>query len=758
MTRSVRVWWAVLGVLAAAQLLLPTGPVTDGLYLVIGVCAGVATWWSRHRTVGPQRTPQLILLLGIVTWVLGDAAWAINGHIEGGEPFPAATDAFYLGGYVLFTCAVFASARLRGSHVDKDAVIDGLILGTVVALVLYVAFVAPVWSELGAVSLERALTIVYLVFDVLIVVQAFYLSRVVRRDRRGVVLLGLAFVAVFVGDVQQTVALRFPEAAPAAHLVHSWWLVAYLLLGAAALHGAPAHEALDPDDERRQIDARQITALGLALAVVPAVPAVESAMGAPVSGTATVLAAAVIIVLVCLRLAVAAGRMRDQAARLQLAARTDALTGLSTSRHFDAVLSARARERDGRPFLVLLVALDRLTEISDTLGYRIGDSLLRAAACRVRAEVGDLGAAARLAGDAFAVVVDDPATDPLTWAARLRGMLTMPFTLADVVVTVDAIVGVAVGGGDEADGAELLQRADVALSVARGRPDGVARYTGRMGAGELLAPHLMSDLSRALDDGDIVVHYQPQVDLATGQVPGVEALVRWQHPVHGLLAPAAFVPAAERTGQIRALTLYTLERALAQAARWRAAGTPRRVAVNLSVRDLFDPTFAGHVAGLIDRYEVPEHGLELEITESMALVDPARAVEVLRALTRLGVVLSVDDFGTGFSSLAHLQRLPVHRLKIDRSFVARLHDDEASAAIVRSTIDLGRSLGMSVVAEGVEDDPTLLSLVEMGCDVAQGFGLGRPVPADELEASVAAIVRRVPAMLGVGVPLPEGAR
>ncbi len=744
-------WWVVAGGLVVLQLFLPEGPARDVVYLLLGSGALATTAWAARRPDARPRAAWRLLVAGLATWVVGDTAWAVSGHIAGGEDFPLMADASYAVGYSLFVASLLALARARRARFDPDALIDGLIVGTVVTLLFYVTFVASAWDEAGTASVERSFGLAFLVFDVLLVVQAIYVARVEPVRRPGLRLVAAGFGAIFVGDVLQNLALRYPDIGSTGGLVHTWWLVAYALIGAAPLYRSMAAGAPEAGPEPvRPLRGRQVALLGVALALVPAVPGVQLALGLEVTSAPAIGAASILIVLVCLRLGLAASRMARQAEQLARAAQTDGLTGLANSRHFAAVLDERAHHADERPVLVLLVALDRLTEITDTLGYRVGDELLRSAAGRVRELVGPTGTAARLAGDAFAVLVDAGQVrhvDALEWAARLRRLLTETFTLSDVSVSVDALVGVAVGPDDGSTGGELLERADVALSAARTRPEGVARYTGRMTSDGALTPHLMSELSRALEEHEIVVYYQPQVDVETGAVRAVEALVRWQHPVHGLLPPASFIPAAERTGLIRPLTLYMLEQVLIQAVAWRDAGTPLRVAANLSARDLLDPAFSRHVAELMNRYGVERDGLELELTETMAMVDPERSLEVLQALAGLGIGLAIDDFGTGYSSLAHLQRLPVHRLKIDRSFVMSMARDEASGAIVRSTIELARNLGLAVVAEGVEDDVTLMSLREMGCDVAQGFGLGRPVPADQVTALVGVIEHRVPRVL-----------
>ncbi len=756
MTRFRVLWWCVAGGLVVGQVFLPEGLARDLIYLAVGSGAVATTAWAAVRRAVQPRLATNLLLAGLTSWVIGDAAWALGGHIAGGEAFPPASDGFYLLGYGLFIAALLAYTRSRSRRIETDALIDGLIVGTVVALLFYVLFVASTEDGGGSAPLDLNVALVYLAFDVLLVVQAFYTDRLELTRRAGLRLIALGFGAVLVGDVLQNLALRYPGAESDAGLVHTWWLVAYLFIGAA-----PLYRPTTPDDGARASEpvrplrARHIAALGVALTLVPAVPGIQIALDVPVTSFASISAAGILIVLVCLRIGLAARRMAQQAQQLARAAETDGLTGLANSRHFSAVLAERARGAAERPVLVLLVALDRFTEITDTLGYRVGDELLRAAAVRVQETVGEAGVAARLAGDAFAVLVDAGEVrhvDAIEWAARLRRVLTATFALSDVSVSVDALVGVAVGPDDGADEAELMERADVALSAARNRPEGVARYTGRMTSDGVLTPHLMTELSRALAENEIVVHYQPQVDVETGTVKAVEALVRWQHPVHGLLPPAAFIPAAERTGLIRPLTLYMLDRVLTQSVEWRKAGTPLRVAANLSARDLLDPAFARHVEDLMARHGVDRDSLELELTETMAMVDPERSLEVLQSLAGLGVGLAIDDFGTGYSSLAHLQRLPVHRLKIDRSFVMSMSHDDASAAIVRSTIELARNLGMTVVAEGVEDDVTLMALRDMGCDVAQGFGLGRPVPAGQVAGLVDVIENRVPRVLREGEP------
>jgi EAL domain-containing protein (putative c-di-GMP-specific phosphodiesterase class I) len=247
---------------------------------------------------------------------------------------------------------------------------------------------------------------------------------------------------------------------------------------------------------------------------------------------------------------------------------------------------------------------------------------------------------------------------------------------------------------------------------------------------------MVGELRRALDEGQLVLHFQPKVDLQSGRVVGAEALVRWQHP-RGLIAPAEFVPVAERTGLIKPLSRYVLDRALCQCRAWRDDGLELRVSVNLSARNLLDPTLPEDVLRLLTKWGIPEELLELEITESTIMIDPKRAMEVLARLHTMGIALSIDDFGTGYSSLVYLKELPVNELKIDRTFVARMAENRGDAFIVRSTIDLAHNLRLKVVAEGVEDEETLRELGRLGCNIVQGFHVSRPLPPDEFRAWLA---------------------
>jgi diguanylate cyclase (GGDEF)-like protein len=385
---------------------------------------------------------------------------------------------------------------------------------------------------------------------------------------------------------------------------------------------------------------------------------------------------------------------------------------------------------------MLLIDLDRFKEVNDTLGHDHGDELLIEVAGRLKAVLRRGDTLARLGGDEFAVLLDGvPDRGAVVeLAMRLQDALRRPFALRGVAVELEASVGIALYPEHGMTVGALLQRADVAMYDAKRGRRGVATYTEERDPYSEDRLGLLAELRRALEREELVLHYQPKVDLASGAVIGVEALVRWQHPTRGLLPPDEFVPLAERTGAVADLTRWVIDAALAQHRAWRDAGVDLPVAVNLAAANVVDLTLPERIVELLARHEVDGDRLECEISEHTVMADPVRATEVLDRLRGLGVRLSLDDFGTGHSSLAYLKRLPLDEVKIDRSFVAGMADDENDAVIVRSTIDLARNLGLAVVAEGVESAEIMRGLADLSCDTAQGFHVSRPLPADALGA------------------------
>jgi diguanylate cyclase (GGDEF)-like protein len=429
-------------------------------------------------------------------------------------------------------------------------------------------------------------------------------------------------------------------------------------------------------------------------------------------------------------------RLVRQAAASSHQALHDALTGLPNRELFaDRVGQAiRTADRELQPAALLLLDLDRFKDVNDTLGHHHGDQLLCEVGARLQGALRQVDTVARLGGDEFGVLVPGvTAEGAAAVAEKLRTALHAPLILDGVMLDLDASIGIAVYPDHGNDPAELLQHADVAMYAAKHAHAGFIVYDPGVDQHSPRRLALLGGLRRALERDELVLHYQPKADLHTGQILGAEALVRWQHPDHGLLGPDEFIPLAERTGLIHPLTRWVLDAALRQAAAWRSAGHPLSVAVNVSTRCLLDPSFPDEVADRLHAWQVPAESLVLEVTESAVMADPARALDVLGRLHALGVGLAVDDFGTGYSSMAYLKALPVDELKVDRSFVGQMADSSSDAVIVRSTIDLGHNLGLRVVAEGVESQDTWQELEALGCDTAQGYYLGHPMPATDLE-------------------------
>jgi diguanylate cyclase (GGDEF)-like protein len=383
---------------------------------------------------------------------------------------------------------------------------------------------------------------------------------------------------------------------------------------------------------------------------------------------------------------------------------------------------------------LLLIDLDRFKEVNDTLGHDHGDRLLRDVADRLREALRRGDMLARLGGDEFAVLLHDlpDRAAAVELAGRLLDVLERPFMVRDVTVQLGASVGVALCPDHGTDVTSLVRRADVAMYEAKREQGRIRVYDPSRDPNSPERLQRLSELRRGLTDGELVLHYQPKVSVEGGRVTGVEALVRWEHPELGLLAPGEFLPLAERTGMMNELTRWVVDAALAQARAWQDAGVEVPIAINLAAANILDAGLPDMVGERLAHHGVPGERLTCELSEHTVMADPRRATEVLERLRALGVRISLDDFGTGHSSLAYLKKLPLDEVKIDRAFVSGMVGDVNDALIVRSTIDLARNLGLEVVAEGVEAEEVLDRLRSLHCDEAQGFHLSRPLPPEAL--------------------------
>lgn len=383
---------------------------------------------------------------------------------------------------------------------------------------------------------------------------------------------------------------------------------------------------------------------------------------------------------------------------------------------------------------LLLIDLDGFSKINEVLGYGGGDALLSQFADRLRGDLADCEVVARLGEDEFGVLLAEAGQAEIaTTAARIERSLAEPFLVDGVRIAVDAHIGSALLGEHGADFATVLRRAGVALSTAKTEgQDNVQIYNPASEAIDVSRLALTAELREALDHGQLLLYYQPLVDLGTGNVRGVEALLRWQHPEKGLLTADRFIAEAERSGLAREIRSFVLETSARQWQEWSAEGVDLEFAVNLATVDMLDASLPDEIAGLLDRYDIPPWNLILEITERTLIGDERRTNQVIDRLNAIGVRLAIDDLGTGQSSLASLRRFPVERIKLDRSLLADAPGDPPAEAIVSSCVEIAHAIGATVVAEGVETHDQWMFAFSVGCDAAQGYLIGRPVPGDQL--------------------------
>lgn len=437
-----------------------------------------------------------------------------------------------------------------------------------------------------------------------------------------------------------------------------------------------------------------------------------------------------IVVLFCAFVLVAYQRNTERQAReSRHRAAHDGLTGVANR----SLLTEKLDEAiaDGRAGLLLL-DLNRFKEVNDTLGHHAGDVLIQEVARRLVASARHYDTVARLGGDEFAIVLPDVTStdDLLKLGERILTALCLPAEVDGVMVDVSASIGASLFPIQSANAAELLQHADVAMYAAKRGHLGVALYDPQADENSFEKLAVVGDLRRAIDNGELELHYQPKVRVADRTVCGVEALVRWRHPARGLVFPDQFIPVAEQNGLIRPLTDVVLQIALAQQRTWREDGRRIPVAVNVGADCLLDPVFTDRLRELMAEHGTLPEDLTVEITEGAVIADPVLAAEVLGEIRAIGVRVSIDDFGTGYSSMSYLQEMPLDELKIDRRFTSRIDSTASGRAIVAAIADLAHALDLEVVAEGVEDEPVMAALAEIGCESAQGYYMCRPQPAD----------------------------
>jgi diguanylate cyclase len=726
--------------LATARVLDPgtvggIGPLTDvPLLLALHVLLLALLWW-RARAVASERAVWNRLALGAAVFVVMIAATVVLSLVPATRAVALAP--LYWSGAAVFPFwygALVRWNRHRTTIADPNDVLNGLSAVLAVIAVLNVvvhgtggALVELSWWELQAVFTQLAV---------------------------GFVLMGTALTLPSLGGMGSDARTWLVAVS------QGLWVVSALATLAAGGHRFGWGPVVHPLVILCLATAATLRSRRSAPRPTDPGAATIGAFVVILASTGTLVAAALtgapVVAVWCAGLAVIGSGVRmavnvrelAQLAVTRRQALTDDLTGLANRR----ALLRRVEElyAEGTPVALALLDVDKFKEVNDALGHAAGDDLLRMVARRLEPALRSGDLLGRLGGDEFAVVAPLephlPAGEAaLGLGARLHDRLADPFPVEAMFVHASASIGVTTTADDDAARpSHLLRRADVAMYDAKRSGTGVALYDDDRHADSSGHLALVEELRRAIADGQLVLHHQPQVDIATGRVSGVEALVRWAHPVRGLLPPADFLPLAEVHGLMGALSGAVLEQSVAQVADWQRRGLDLRISVNLSASNLLDTSLPARVAALLDAHGVRPSALVLEVTESVLLSDPDRSLAVVGALARLGVTVSIDDFGTGYSSLTYLRELPVAELKLDRSFTADLLTNARTEAIVASTIDLAHRLGLHVVAEGVEDEPTLRHLQSLDCDVSQGYLHSRPLPADALTAWLATHGAAVP--------------
>jgi diguanylate cyclase (GGDEF)-like protein len=685
----------------------------------------------RGFTRRPGRAVALTLGFGLFMWASGDIALTVES-LGGGTPStPSLADAFYLGFYPLTYVAAVTFMRGEVRRLATPSWLDGAVASVGTASVCAAFAFERVLHLAGGTSAATATNLAYPVGDVLLLSLVVGGSTVMSGRRKAPWLLMAAGMAInALGDTASLFGTSFGASRLGFIFDAIAWPTSMLVLSMSVW--------LRPHPSDLQILRKP------ALFVIPGLSAACALVVLFVGNLHTTsrlalgLATAALL-LVGIRLVVSVREMRSLSAERRHQSVTDELTGLGNRRYLFTVLDAFFADYDvtaaqPRSMAFLFLDLNHFKEINDTFGHPAGDKLLKQLGPRLSACLREADLPIRLGGDEFVVVLVDGDVGYATAVAqRLTDRLAEPFVLDTARVHIGASIGIALAPTDATDAASLLWCADVAMYRAKlaGTPFAIYQPDLDKNGNRLL---LLDELRTAIDERQLVLHYQPQLDLRTGRIVAVESLLRWAHPRLGIVPPLEFLPLAEEAGLMGAITTLVLTSALAQCSAWRNAGDPLSVAVNISPANLLDPRFTDIVRDLLESHQVPAEALVMEITETTVISHFDRSRSVIQELWDQGIVVSIDDFGAGFTSLAHLSSLAVKELKLDRIFIAALTGDDSGRALdlVRATINLGHALGLRIVAEGIEDHATLELLSDLGCDLGQGNFISQPKPAHQL--------------------------
>jgi diguanylate cyclase len=704
-------------------------PWLDG-WMVCGIeIAASAMCLARGFVDRRGRATALVLGTALLSWAVGDVVVTVQSLGGATPPSPSLADIFYLSFYPLAYIAVTLFVRTEVRGMTSANWLDGVIAGLGAAAVCAAFAFHSVLQSSGRDVPGTIANLAYPVGDVLLlglVVGGFAVLS--GRSKAPWLLLAAGLFLNVLGDTSNLFQDSIGASRVGSTLNGIAWPTAIVVMSMAVWLRDKRSTSLASERPPGFVLPNVSAAAALAILFVASFHTVQR--------VAIALATATLVV-VGIRLAVSVRFMQTLSEERRQQAVTDELTGLPNRRHLFRVLDdffARdAGPGDDHRLAFLFVDLDHFKEINDSFGHPAGDELLRQLASRLSGSLRETDLIVRIGGDEFAVVlVGGDAHRAEEVAQRVTDCLSDPFQLEVVSTTIGASIGIAIAPADATDAAGLMWCADVAMYRAKVSGAPFASYQQNLDEWDQM--RLLEELRLALDESGLTLHYQPQLDLRSREVLAVEALLRWEHPRLGLLAPAKFLPLVEEAGLMGAVTRWVVRHATEQCARWRGEGKLMTVAVNVSPSNLIEPGFVEAVRDELERQSLSSDALVLEITETCVITDFERSRQVIQQLRDMGIVVSIDDFGAGVTSLAYLSSLPVKELKLDRYFVARLAGGEADRdlELLRSTIELGHAMGLRIVAEGIEDEETLELLSDLGCDFAQGYCICMPKPADEL--------------------------
>jgi diguanylate cyclase (GGDEF)-like protein len=688
---------------------------------------------ARGFTRRSGRVVALTLGFGLLMWSLGDLVLTVESQGGVTPSTPSLADVFYLGFFPLTYVAFVIFMRGEVRKLATPSWLDGAVAGAGAAAVCAAFAFHDILHLAGGSSVATVTNLAYPVADLLLLALVVGSSTMMSGRRKAPWILMAGGIAINVGgDTANLFASSMGRQGFILNAI-AWPASMFFLSMSVWLRPRPSNP-LTLQKPATFVIPGLSTGCALAILFIGNLHAIS-----PVAlGLATAT-----LMLVGVRLVLSVRGMRALSQERRHQSLTDDLTGLGNRRCLSTMLDAFFADYDAtaaqpRLLAFLFVDLNHFKEINDTFGHPAGDQILKQLGPRLSASLRESDLLIRLGGDEFVVVLLDADAEYATGIAqRLTDELARPFVLdtmrASINASIGASIGIALAPTDATDSAGLLRCADIAMFRAKssGAPFAIYQpYLDNHGNRLLL----LEELRTAIDEHQLVLHYQPQLDLRTGEVVAVESLVRWAHPRLGIVPPIEFLPFAEEAGLMGPITTLVLTDALTQCAAWRSAGSPLSVSVNISATNLLDPRFTDLVRDLLQSHDVPAEALVLEITETSVISEFDRSQRVIQELRDLGVTVSIDDFGAGFTSLAHLSTLAVKELKLDIAFIRRLSakDNRRDLDLVRATIDLGHALGLRIVAEGIEDNATLELLSDLGCDLGQGYFISRPKPADHL--------------------------